>query len=114
MAEDYDLPALRAQLLARLGEKHAASYPASLEGQFPRILERVVRDWGKAGLDAYLDELMLPERGGRRGFPPEVAVDILKLAAVHGELGLSPRHQGTGWAGIEDAELFRKAIKKEL
>ena len=112
--EEFDIPTLRAQMLACLGEKNADCYPTQLEKQYPRILARIVASWGNPALDAYLDELMLPERPGRRGFPGEVAMDIFRLSTVHSALGLTKVRQGTGWAGLEDAELYRKALKKEI
>lgn len=112
--EEFDIPALRAQLMAYLGEKNADYYPTQIERQFPRILAKIVAYWGKPALDAYLDELMLPERPGRRGFPAEVAMDIFRLSTIHSTLGLTKVQQGTGWAGLEDAELYRKALKKEV
>lgn len=111
--EEYDVARLRATLLAHLGQSKADYYPNQLERVFPHILSRVVASWGQSGLDAYLNELMVPEHLERRGFPSEVAIEILQLAAVHGALGLSKSPEGTGWAGVEDADLYRKALKKE-
>ncbi len=111
--EEYDVPQLREQLLAHLGRDNADCYPSHLERLFPRILSKIVTYWGQAKLDAYLDELMVPERPGRKGFPGEVAMEIFRLATVHSALGLTKVDQGTGWAGVENADLYRKALKKD-
>lgn len=112
--ESYDVEKLKEQLLALLGEEHAHLYPVQVEQMFPRILDKIVTYWGKPGLDAYLDQLMVTDRPGRQGFPGAVAMEIFRLSTVHGSLGLSRVQQGTGWSGVEDAELYRKAIKKEI
>lgn len=112
--ENYDIEKLKAQFLALLGEEHAHLYPAQIEQMFPRILVKIVASWGKPGLDAYLGELMVTDRPGRQGFPGAVAMEIFRLSTVHGSLGLSREQKGTGWSGVEDAELYRKAIKKEI
>lgn len=112
-SENYDVPALRAQLTALLGSD-VKYYPAQIEQKFPRILARVVEQWGKAELDAYLSELMVPARAGRQGFPHDVAMEIFHLSNLHSALKLSPEHtSGTGWAGIDDPERYRKALSRE-
>lgn len=107
-AEDYDLSALRAQLMARLGDD-AKHYPKQIEAQFPRILSLIVEQWGKAELDAYFNELMLPARSDRKGFPPDVAMEVFHLASLHSALNLSATQSGTGWAIVDDPERFKKA-----
>ena len=110
--ESFDIPALRAELLAHLGS-HADVYPAHVEQSFPRILARIVALWGKPGLDDFLSSLMVSDRPGRQGFPPAVAMEIFRLSMVHGSLGLTPQQAaGTGWSGIEDAELFKHGVAK--
>lgn len=110
--QEFDIPGLKARLLVLLGAD-AGAYPRHLEQQFPRILDRIVALWGKAGLDAFLQDLTVTQRHGRQGFPEEVAVELFRLAALHGELRLTPDHsQGTGWSWIEDTELFKREFTK--
>jgi hypothetical protein len=110
--QEFDIPALRARLLAFLGAD-AGAYPIHLEQRFPRILDRIVALWGKSGLDAFLQELTVTQRHDRQGFPEEVAVELFRLSALHGELKLTPdRSQGTGWNWIEDTELFKREFTK--
>jgi hypothetical protein len=56
-----------------------------LEKAFPRIAS-VVRDkWGKRALDEYFAKLVVDDRGGRQGFPPDVLSAIMEIARLHGE-----------------------------
>lgn len=106
--ENFDIPALRAKLLELLGSD-SRIYPVLIEQQFPRILDMVVSQWGKAGLDTYLENLMVTKRPDRKGFSHEVALEIFRLATVHGALGLSPKDSlGTAWDWIDDPELFKR------
>ncbi len=104
-------PALRAKLLEILGE-NAKVYPELIEQQFPRILGRIVELWGTAELDHYLESLMVSDRPDRQGFHPDVAMEIFRLSMIHGALGLSSKISGTGWAGIDDGELYKKSMSR--
>lgn len=106
--EDFDIPALKAKLLASLGAE-SGIYPVQIEQRFPHILEKVATLWGRAGLDAYLTDLMLTRRPGRQGFPHDVALEIFHLATAHAALGLSPNNSpATAWDWIDDPELFKR------
>ncbi|MBN8461894.1 MAG: hypothetical protein J0M01_03645 [Dechloromonas sp.] len=106
--EVFDIPALKAQLLAALGPDFRI-YPVLVEQQFPHILAKVAALWGKAGLDAYLADLMVTNRPGRQGFPHEVALEIFRLATVHSAFGLTPNDSlGTAWGWVDDPELFKR------
>ncbi len=110
--EEYDVAGLREELLDYLGE-HRDAYPKAIEAKFPRILARIVELWGKPDLDAFLGSLMVSDRPGRQGFPPDVAMEVFRLATLYGSLGLAPKQEiGAGWAGIDDAELFKRHITK--
>ena len=110
--EGFDIPALKAQLLERLGS-HADIYPVHLEQNFPRILAKIVALWGTTGLDDFLSDLMVSDRPGRQGFPPDAGMEIFRLLTLHGSLGFTPQESsGTGWSGIEDAELHKHGVTK--
>lgn len=54
--------------------------PSALALQFPRIANRLAEIWKRPlQCERYLDDLMLDRRGGRQGFPNDVAADIAKL-----------------------------------
>lgn len=106
--ESRDVQAAREMLLARMGQ-YEKDYPVLVEQKFPRILARLAELWGTAELDAYLDHLLLCDRDGRQGFPPDVATELFHLSNVHGELGLRPKTNAFGWAIAEEVELEKKA-----
>ena len=54
--------------------------PAALCSRYPRIVNRLALCWTDPALTDHLfDELMVDRRGKRRGFPPEVAAELLRL-----------------------------------
>ena len=58
-------------------------YPHGLESKYPRIFEKIMMLWDKPGMSDYFLELMVPKRGDRAGFPPEIAAEIVRLSLVH-------------------------------
>lgn len=56
-----------------------ASYPSSLERDFERILLKLEELWDTPKIHDYFSDLLIDKRGGRRGFPPVVLADILRL-----------------------------------
>ena len=111
-SENIDVSELRTKLTNLLGGDKKY-YPTEIEQQFPRILVQIVAQWGKPELDAYLNELMLPTRAGRHGFPSAIAMEIFHLFNLHSALHLSPENSGTGWSGVDDPERFKKALKRD-
>ena len=58
-------------------------YPHQLELQFPRVLEKIQQLWDTPSLEVYLNELLMDTRDGqRKGFPHEVASEILRLGMI--------------------------------
>lgn len=56
------------------------SRPTALSMKFPRIANRLAEVWKRPlQCERYLDELMIDRRGGRQGFPSDVAADIARL-----------------------------------
>jgi hypothetical protein len=56
--------------------------PMALARQFPRIANRLGELWKRpAQCDAYFRHLTIDERGGRKGFPAEVAQELAALSA---------------------------------
>ena len=83
----------RARLLEKMGE-NAGEYPSHIERRFPQIFLRIADLWGTSALDDYLERLILPDRLGRQGFPPEVAYELFRLASLHDALGMAPKPAG--------------------
>jgi hypothetical protein len=55
-----------------------------IERKFPRIARSIETLWGHRELDDYLTNLILADRTGREGFPPETLNALLKLHNQHG------------------------------
>lgn len=56
--------------------------PDALAHQFPRIANRLAEIWKRPlQCERYLDDLTIDRRGGRKGFPPDVAAEITALKA---------------------------------
>jgi hypothetical protein len=55
---------------------------SALETGFPHVVRRLLECWHTPAARPYLDSLILDDRGGRRGFPPEVFSEILLLHEV--------------------------------
>jgi len=112
----YDVPAIRAKLLEKMGESVGDSaidrFPEKIAQRFPHILAKVADLWGSAALDTYLDSLMLDERDGRQGFPPDVATEIFSLSSLHGALGFKRVAKSSGWGAAEDPEMEKKSLLK--
>lgn len=101
----------RAQLERLLGP--VDFYPTAIEQQFPHILEKIILLWNSDVLDAYLSDLMMPDRIDRQGFPPDVAREIFKLSTIHSGMGLGQGSSGTGWEGANHGALFRTVFDKD-
>ncbi len=56
-----------------------------IERTFPRIAATIRAQWGRRSLDDYFAKLVVDDRGGRQGFPPDVLIAILEVARLHGE-----------------------------
>jgi len=108
----HDVSAIRPVLLKKMGESAAGNFPERIAQTYPHILARITDLWGTAALDAYLDSLMLNDREGRQGFPPDVAMEIFHLISVHEALGLTPKTSGFGWGAAHDPELEKKSLLK--
>ena len=60
-------------------------FPEKLVEQFERVAKKLNENWGRPPAAEYLHDLIFPSRPGRRGFPPEVAEEILALKNMHEE-----------------------------
>ena len=72
--------------LLKLLNGNEQNYPHALEGQFPRVFEKIMALWDSSDFDAYLADLMTTTRSSRQGFPREVASDIIYLCMLHDRL----------------------------
>lgn len=51
--------------------------------RFPHISERIRLLWGYADCVAYLESLLVDDRGGRQGFPKDIFMMITELVDIH-------------------------------
>ncbi|HEY2977186.1 MAG TPA: hypothetical protein VGJ35_04400 [Burkholderiaceae bacterium] len=78
---DAELSSKATRWLARLPTD---VQPQALCAQYPRIVNQLAACWADVGLIEHLLEgLMLDQRGGRHGFPRDVADDIALLYEYH-------------------------------
>jgi len=97
------------RLLRILGgeEKH---YPHSLESQYPRIFEKIMLLWDMPEMSHYFEELMIPDRQGRAGFPPDVAAEIVRLSLVHFSTHAPDKNQDIWEVSTDKFAIFRPQI----
>lgn len=72
------------QRLLRILGGETAHYPYALENKFPRVFNKIMLLWDAPEIDAYFMDLIVDSRGGRVGFPQDVAAEIVHLSLVHG------------------------------
>jgi len=83
--------ALRDQTLTTLAMAWRDSLPAELQPRalcerYPRIANRLALCWSDPVLtDAVMRDLLTPRRGGRKGFPKEVRIELMALQAATGQ-----------------------------
>jgi hypothetical protein len=58
-------------------------FPEQLARQYVRILQKINELWGAPATIRYLDELIMPSRIDRQGFPPDVAQELVSLKQLH-------------------------------
>lgn len=75
-----DTTPLSAQAVEFLSTLEGSDYPKALVGSFPRIVNAIVElRHSRVELRTYLDTLISDVRGGRKGFPLEILMDIQDL-----------------------------------
>ncbi len=57
-----------------------------IQGQFPKVGEKIALMWGTVGLQEYLTKTIFDERGGRQGFPMPVVSALMQLHEYHDTL----------------------------
>lgn len=74
------------QMMLKLIDGREDVYPHELERQYLRVMNKIMDLWGTEDIDDYFLDLMVDKRGGRAGFPKEVAAEIYQLSVVHAQL----------------------------
>ena len=73
-------------VLAEYFEKKQDLYPQQLEAKYSRVFNKIMAMWGTEALEEHFSELIVDKRGGRKGFPADVAADIILLSRLHSRL----------------------------
>jgi hypothetical protein len=76
-------------VIAEYFEKKPDLYPAALESKYSRVFNKIIAMWGTQQLEEHFNDLIVDKRGGRKGFPPDVAADIILLSRLHERLLMS-------------------------
>lgn len=70
--------------ILELLKQDPSKYPRALKQQFPSVLEKIIELWDTPAMETFFYELMVDTRGGiRRGFPPNVALEIFNLHKIY-------------------------------
>ena len=76
-------------------------YPKALEGKYSRVFNKIMAMWGTEALETYFADLIVDKRGGRKGFPAEVAADIILVSRLHARVlelaGMKRPDSGDPW-----------------
>lgn len=96
--------------LLRILNNREQNYPHQLEKQYPRVLKKIMANWDSPDVDAIFVDLMVNGREDRRGFPFEVASDIMYLSRVHAQQ-YGRAEKGDPWAHV--SEIFKKEIEQQ-
>jgi hypothetical protein len=95
-AEPVALSAAATQWMAELPQ-HVR--PNQTAARFPRILDKLAGCWPtQSRCRAYFDELLLDQRGDRKGFPERIALELAALKNHYNSV-VFPTHQ-TVWDEI--------------
>jgi len=73
-------------VLAEYFEKKPDLYPQALESKYSRVFNKIMAMWGSQALEEHFSDLIVDKRGGRQGFPADVAADIILLSRLHTRL----------------------------
>jgi hypothetical protein len=78
-------------------------HPFACARRFPRIVNSIADLWCRVPqCEAYLDSLVIDQRGNRTGFPPDVAKELWALRSYYADL--HPQHEDAwGLAGRDDS-----------
>ncbi|MFY9261684.1 MAG: ankyrin repeat domain-containing protein [Gallionella sp.] len=96
--------------LLKLLDNREDKYPHELEKQYRRILNNIVRMWDSRDIQNYFTDLLVSSRSNRKGFPPEVAVEIAFLSTVN----IRQTHVIDPWANVPRAVKLQGETQGEL
>ena len=56
---------------------------SAIERSFPRITKQLISHWGHREFEKFASDLIIDNRGDRRGLPKDVLSELLFLYALH-------------------------------
>lgn len=99
------------RLLKRL-DGNENIYPKVLEARFQRVFNKILELCETEHIEPYLEDLMLDKRGGERaGFPPEAAVEIIRLSNYFHALNQQINKEVNPW---DEVPLFKRDEVEKL
>lgn len=96
--------------LLRILNNREQNYPHQLEKQYPRVLKKIMANWDSPEMDGIFVDFLVTVREGRRGFPAEVASDLMYLSMVHARQ-FGNGSVGDPWAHV--SEMFKQEIEQQ-
>jgi hypothetical protein len=107
---------VRDSILKQLGPNYVHAYPKHVEQEYPHILEKIAALSGSAEMERFFDDLLLTQRGDRKGLSTEAFGEMLALLNIYRKVGLlraPPKKEGDVWnwvgnIGVEGGEHHRK------
>lgn len=86
--------------LFKLLNRNESLYPYTLEEKFPRVFNKLLELWETEHIDVFLHDLMMDSRAGnRQGFPPETAMEIIRLGNYLDALR-NKKKEGDAWDSV--------------
>jgi ankyrin repeat protein len=84
--------------LAELMRGFENQYPHKLDELYPRIVDKIVELWrDPENLEAYFQELMIPDRHERQGFPPQIASELFTFSNAYEKMVALAKSRGDCW-----------------
>ena len=79
---------------------HVAPDLQAIQQHYPKIGDKISLMWGSAGLQNYLNKIIIDERGGREGFPMHVLSALIRIYEHHSTL-IPPPEPGCTWDHVK-------------
>lgn len=96
--------------LLKLLDNREEKYPHALEAQYRRVLNNIIRMWDSPDIQKYFSDLLVSNRSNRKGFPPEVAVEIAYLSMVN----IRQAHFFDPWSNVPKSVKLQGESQGEL
>jgi ankyrin repeat protein len=88
--------------LFKLLNRREDIYPYLLEEKFPRVFNKLLELWDTEHIDVFLQDLMMDNRAGnRQGFPPDAAMEIIRLSNYLDKLR-NKEEQADAWESVPE------------